>query len=473
MTWMSGTTFVQEVTLSQASRSAMSRVRTADAANPVPPAMARVIGFLAYPLRLAQLHPKITALLVIVVLAGAAAGIHGYALHQWRTAQTALSEERPAEAWSRLRICLLVWPRSADVHLRAARAARLLGDLEDAESHLNRCLQLQNGATEGVQLEFLLLRVQAGEVDELAPLLIDTVQKGHPEAPVILQTLARGYILRLRYKLGYACISRWIEMYPNEAKGYQWRGWVLERLNNHKGATQDYHRALELDPDLFPVRLRVAEMLLEDKQVQEALPHLERLNQQAPDNHIVQARLGMCRFLQGRAEEARRLMEAAVVHLPKDPSLLVHLAKLDLQEGRATEAERWLRTVLATEPSDTEALYVLISALQIQGRTKESIAVMKEYERASELVERINKLLTEVADSPTANADDYAEMGAKLLQIGRERLGVYWLQKALEREPTHPQANKALAEHYMKKGDAEMAAAYRRRLSEPTAKSDK
>jgi len=209
-------------------------------------------------------------------------------------------------------------------------------------------------------------------VDELAPVLIDTVEKGHPEAPIILQTLARGYILRLRYKPGYACISRWIELYPDAVKAYQWRGWVLERLNNHKGATKDYHRALELAPDLFPVRLRVAEMLLEDKQAPEALPHLERLYRQAPNDPHVQARLGMCRFLQGRAEEARQLMEAAVVHLPRDPALIVHLAKLDLQEGRAAEAERWLRVILKTEASDTEALYVMVSALQVQGRSEES-----------------------------------------------------------------------------------------------------
>jgi tetratricopeptide (TPR) repeat protein len=455
----------------------MLRVRTADEVFLVPPFLERVLRIVGYPERLARrrLLPALLLAMVLagLVVAGSAAGLYAYAVYQWRAAEVALSQEQPAEARARLGFCLAIWPRSPDVHLRAARAARLAGDIEGAESHLNRCLQLQNGATEGVQLEFLLLRVQGGEVDELAPVLIDTVEKGHPEAPIILQTLARGYILRLRYKPGYACLSRWIELYPDAVKAYQWRGWVLERLNNHQGATKDYHRALELAPDLFPVRLRVAEMLLEDKQAPEALPHLERLYRQAPNDPHVQARLGMCRFLQGRAEEARQLMEAAVVHLPRDPALLVHLAKLDLQEGRAAEAERWLRVILKTEASDTEALYVMVSALQVQGRSEESAAVLKDYERASALVERINKLLTEVADSNTARADDYAEMGSKLIQIGREQLGEYWLQQALEREPDHQPAHKALADHYEKKGDQEMAATHRRRLHESNGKTDK
>src|SRR5207237_6548121 len=107
-------------------------------------------------------------------------------------------------------------------------------------------------------------------------------------------------------------------------------------------------------------------MLLEDKRAPEALPHPEYLYGQTPDRADVQARLGICRFYENRPEEARRLMEAAVVDMPKDPSLLVHLAKLDVQEGRGAEAERWLRQVLKLDPSDTEALYNLVPALQLQ-----------------------------------------------------------------------------------------------------------
>src|SRR5438445_13584714 len=151
-------------------------------------------------------------------------------------------------------------------------------------------------------------------------------------------------------------------------------------MNNYKAAAADYHKALELNPDLILVRLRVAEMLLEDKLAPEALPHLERLYRQAPDRPDVQARLGMCRYYQNQTGEARRLMEAAVVQLPNDPALLIHLAKLDLQEGRAAEAEKWLRRLLQVDPSDTEALYNLASALLLQGRTKESAAAMSEYQ---------------------------------------------------------------------------------------------
>jgi tetratricopeptide (TPR) repeat protein len=419
---------------------------------------------LTYPARVARRRPRLTLVLLGVVLVAAALAGFWHVQHQWGAAQAALAADRPGEARSRLDLCLLVWPHNSEVHLLAARAARLSGDAQAAEAHLNQCLKLNGEATEAVQLEFLLLRVQTGDLEAVASPLIDCVEKGHPDSPLILETLARAYIHLLRYKPAYACLSRWIELRPDEAKAYQWRGWVLERLSRYKVAMEDYQRALELNPDLFPVRLRVAEMLLEDKQAPEALPHLERLYRQAPDNPEVQARLGMCRFLQNQTEDARRLMEAAVVHLPNDASLLISLAKLDLQEGHGAEAEQRLRKVLQADPSDTEALYSLASALQLQSRSDESAAVLKEYERYKDQVDRANKLLQEVADSPTARAADFVELGELLLRIGRERLGVYWLEQALEREPDHPAAHTALADYYEKKGDQDKATAHRRWL---------
>src|SRR5207248_2447127 len=146
----------------------------------------------------------------------------------------------PAEARSRLEVCLFWWPwsRSPDVHRAAARAARLTGDYSVAESHLQRCIKLENGATERTQLEFLLMRAQTGEEDEVDAPLSALVSNKHPEAPLILETLARAYMHRLRYGPAYYHLTRWLEMAPEAAKAYHWRGWVLERVNSHKLAMQ-------------------------------------------------------------------------------------------------------------------------------------------------------------------------------------------------------------------------------------------
>src|SRR5205085_10960867 len=61
------------------------------------------------------------------------------AWYSWRTAQGAMGRHRPREARPYLNQCLHVWPESSEVHLLAARAARLLDDYSTAEQHLLEC----------------------------------------------------------------------------------------------------------------------------------------------------------------------------------------------------------------------------------------------------------------------------------------------------------------------------------------------
>jgi type IV pilus assembly protein PilF len=315
-----------------------------------------------------------------------------------------------------------------------------------------------------VQLEYLLLRVQTGDVDRAAGPLLEAADNGHPEAQLILSTLAVAYMNNLRYRPAYGCLSRWIELQPDAAKAYQYRGWVLERMNRRKDALADYHKALDIDPDLVPVRIQLAQVLLEDNQLPEALPHLERLYRQVPDDPLVQARLGMARYQQGQMDEARRLMEAAAARLSYDPALHIQLARLDLNEGRAEDAEKRLRDVLKADPSDTEALFALYQAVQAQGRTKEADAIWAQCRQARAVLDRAHKLLREVMDSPNARAADCAELGQLFLEIQQDTRGLYWLHEALERDPSQQQAHRALAAYYEGQGNAEKAAAHRRQV---------
>jgi tetratricopeptide (TPR) repeat protein len=422
--------------------------------------------------RVVQNRPKATGLgLGLVVLVGTLAGLYGYALHQWYAAKEAVKEGRPEEARDRLGWCLAVWPHSPEVHLLAARAARMTGHLEEADSHLKRCIKLQKGATQDTQLEFLLIRVQTGEEDEVRPALQRLIEAKHSESAMILETLARAYMNHLRFGPAYNVLTHWIQVAPDSPLPYHWRGWTLEHLNNHELAMKDYLRALDLDPNLFKVRLRVAEMLLDDKRPLEALPHLERLEREHQGNPNVMVRLGQCRYLQGRPKEARRLLEAAVKDMPRDSALLLHLARLDMDEGRPRQAEQWLRRALKVDPGDTEARYALVSCLQAQGRDDEAAAALARYKKYRDMLKRANRLLKQLAKNPGRDPSSPSEVGTLLLKFGHERIGLYWLHQALNRDPRHGPTHKALADYYEKKGQPEKAAAHRRWLTLPTQKA--
>lgn len=403
-------------------------------------------------------------LVFLLVLAGAGGGLYLYALNQWQAAQAAEKAGRLDEAQRSLELCLTLWPRSIPVRLLAARVARRRGDFEGAEAHLNRCLKLNHGASTEIQLEFLLMRVQGGEegeaVSELFGLYVD---QGSPETPVILETLAKTYLQNLRFGPAYACLNRWIAAAPDSAEALRLRGWVLEKLHDRDEAIKDYQHALELDPHLVPVRLRLAELYLERKDPLPAVPHLEQLHQQFPDRPDIMARLGECRFLQGETEEARRLLQAAVEQLPNDSEILIYLSKLATQSGQPAEAERWLRRALELDPTDAESEYLLYGSLQAQGRLEEAAAMLKRHDKDRAMLNRINDVLRRDADHPVTDPAALTEVGTLFLRPN-ERAGKYWLHRALERDPNYQPALKALADHYESKGELDKAAQYRRRM---------
>src|SRR5262249_16200046 len=151
----------------------------------------------------------------------------------------------------RLGLCLFLWPRNIDVNLLAARAARSSGDFESADVHLKKCMRIQNGASAATQLEYLLMRAQTGEEEEVASILFALVDSKHSDSSLIMENLAEVFMQQHRYGLAVECLNRWIKEAPQTAKPHYWRGWVLERMNQHKDAMDDYERALELNPDLL------------------------------------------------------------------------------------------------------------------------------------------------------------------------------------------------------------------------------
>ncbi len=150
-------------------------------------------------------------------------------------ARQAVAEARYPDALAHARACLRVRPSSAEAHLLVARVERLTGNFPEAEHHLNECVRLQQGASEATQLEWVLLRAQGGEVDVVAPGLLACVEQGHPETPMILETLAWAYIRQMRFRPALACLNRLLTRGPDTAHVLDWRGLVHERLALQRG----------------------------------------------------------------------------------------------------------------------------------------------------------------------------------------------------------------------------------------------
>jgi tetratricopeptide (TPR) repeat protein len=406
-------------------------------------------------------RPKTIAAIMLLLLVTGAGGANVWAEYHRRAAVRCVREDRLEEADQHIQLCLHVWPFRSEVQFLAARIARLNGDYERTEAHLNEYKRIRKEPTEEFQLEWRLLLAQRGELSsEVEFGLLNCVHEDHPETPLILEALARGYMRDMRLRSALACLNQWLEREPDTVRALDWRGWVNEKLNNHRAAIEDYRHCLQLDPDRTDVRIRLASRLLEDANPLEALPHLERMRQSHPERVEATVGLARCRHLEGRIGEARDLLDEVLATHPDDASALLCRGKLAMEEKRPADAESDFRRILNAEPYALEAIYLLAQSLEQQGNHDREVGDLITRHKELEVnMKRIGELLSGgAAERDRCDATAASELGIRLLRVGQEKLGVRWLRTALDRDPTHQASLEALANYLDRRGQLNEAA---------------
>jgi tetratricopeptide (TPR) repeat protein len=401
---------------------------------------------------------------VLAVLASGLLAREAWAAWQERSARRALAENRLEEAHRHIDQAVRVRAGRLSTRLLAARIARLRGAIAEAAQHLDRCGQ-PSEMSEQVQLEWLLLRCQRGELDELAPQLLASVDRGHPDSPVILEGLAGAYMQQTRYREALRCLDRWIERVPSSVRALDWRGWVFNQLDHRGQAFSDYERALELDPSQSAVRLRLAEILVDSSRHADAVPHLERLHEEQPTNPDVLVLLGRCRMAQSRPDEARTLFDAVLEERPDDFEALLRCGQLELSQLHYAQAERWLHQALQKKPLDPEARYSLVRTLQAQpDRGREAEEELARWKQARHTQDRLARLVRIELPSRPKDPELAREAGELFLGVGENKHGVYWLNRALRLDPGNAASHRALIAHYERIGKSAEAAEHRQKL---------
>ena len=300
---------------------------------------------------------------------------------RYKEAGRALDEDRLSDASGQIGFCLAVWPWSTDAHFLAARIDRLSAAFPEAEQQLDECRRLQ-GQTARTQLEVLLLRAERGEVDKVGDDLLYAAGRDKADEREILEALARGDMRTMRYIPAQALLDDCLNRYPDDVHALDWRGWVLERLGQPEKAAEDYKRALELAPGRVEVRMRLAELYLDHSDPVQAEPHLLKLAKSDPNRPDVLLGMARCRFLQGRMDEARALLDRVLAAKPEEPTALLYRGKLEMQTDppRPEAAEAYFRRALKIEPNDVETHEALYDSLRAQpGRVPEAEAELKRY----------------------------------------------------------------------------------------------
>jgi tetratricopeptide (TPR) repeat protein len=398
----------------------------------------------------------------LLVAAGLLGAAYGFGWYHFQAAEQSLGRDFYSDARKHLAWCEVVWPRSYAVNMRQARVERLDQQFEACESHLKTAMAIHGGATEETQLEFLLLRCQRGEVDEVAPGLLDAARNGHPDASGIFQTLVITLVDQGRYGEASLTIGMWREQDPDSVAALELRGFIASQLNRSTDALDSYSRAVELDPDRLGARLRLVDLYLNEINLDAAEVHIRYLQSTRPQDINVRFASARYLFLLGKEDEASELLDQIWAEVPKHLPTLLTRAKLELQRGRPAEAEKWCQRALEVNAYDTEAQFTLYRSLQAQHeRSSEANFHKKRYEELKAAYQQIQKTVQRGNLTALQHPDQMAELGRLYLEVGQDVRGLKWLYTVLRIDPRHRAANAALAAYYERNNESEKAERHR------------
>lgn len=378
----------------------------------------------------------------------------------WRHIQDVLARDDLLDASSLLDHHLSRFPDDHIAWFLAARTARRLGRIAEAERFLERCQQL-GGVTAATELEWDLMRVQQGNLEGIDSRLRLTVHPDDPDAAIVLEALARGYFKRERLTDAFQACELWLQRAPQNPRPRLWRGWIRERLNHLDNALLDYRQAVEHAPNDLEARLALGNLLLKMRRPGEAVGQFEFILRRSKGHHEALLGLAECRIEQGQAAQAVAPLEQALIDRPDSADGLALRGRAALEQGALTDAEPWLRRAVAADSSAPEPLHALMLCLRAQNKDNEADQLATHVEHLRADLRRLDQLIRDIGRQPN-DARPRHEAGVIALRIGRTQEGLRWLEGALRAEGDHRPSHAALADYFQGKGESARAEHHRR-----------
>jgi predicted Zn-dependent protease len=353
-----------------------------------------------------------------------------------------------------------IWSDRPSVRLLASRAARQDGDFVEADRHL-RVAQRATGATDEVAFEWALMQAAGGNVWEVDEYLNRRAADDHALAPLAWEALVEGYLRVYRTIDAMSTLDHWLAVDPDNVRALELRGMTYVTGKGVKRGTEDYRRAIELDPTRRQTRWRLVLCLVDLGAYEEALPHLEHMAREQPGDPEVQVRWARCENMLGQGDEARRRLDRVLAAHPDHGAALRARGQFALADRQPAEAERWLREAAAAAPNDYQAQWLLFQALQQLDKRDEAREQLRVAEEVKDRVERLGELRSRrLAEQPLDPALHY-EMGRLLMRNNQLDQAEWWFHSSLGVDSEYAPAHAALADLYERAGNPARAAEHR------------
>jgi tetratricopeptide (TPR) repeat protein len=229
---------------------------------------------------------------------------------------------------------------------------------------------------------------------------------------------------------------------PDEPKALHILGVVAQRSGNFPEAIEHLQRAVEYAPDVALYHASLGEACRLAARTKEAIAHARRALELKPDYAEALGNLALAVANLERLDEAAELLRRAIVTEPQHPDLHLRLGFVLVNQGRLEEAQATLEQVLALCPTSHDAFNLLGRIAFMRGSLDLALA---HYRRALELKPDL--------------IDACSGVGHALHSLGRFAEAADAYRRALELDPenTRSHLNLTAAKTFIE-GDPQLAA---------------
>lgn len=350
----------------------------------------------------------------------------------------------------------------AHEQLLQARQARRSDNYAQAEERLAKCWPLP-GFSASLQLERELLAVQQGDLHAQSSWQ-SRLRLSGDQGWLILEALAKGNLAAFNWGQAETFANDLLDRGTADASGLYLRGLARRQMQREPEALQDLEEALKLAPDVYEVRLALADLLHQTGYVQSALEHYRLLGLAQPVDERWVLAVARCWQDEARLELAAKVLDDWLATAPDSLAALVERGRVALRQGATPDAETFLRRAVSINAEHIEANFVLGLALRAQ---QESDPELEQRVAANQRRQAELKLsLQGTAHTPEL----LTEVGEWMRRTGSELEAPGWLYAALAQQANFQPAHLQLSQFFHQAGQVARAAWHAGQAGSPAAK---
>ena len=211
------------------------------------------------------------------------------------------------------------------------------------------------------------------------------------------------------------------------AKAHTLRGEIAVAVNQSTEAEAAFRRALELDANHKRAHSGLAQVLLANNKIAEAITAAKAAIAAGDDSALMFALLGHAQFRSKLNDEALASLSEALKREPTNPEALRDRAEVFLARHDMARAATDLQALLAVEKST--AIMLRLAALH----------------RAAKQYDEATKLYQQMADAEPANQEARTALAEILIESGKAENAIVQLEALIKAEPNRPDLRSQLA----------------------------